>query len=99
MLTQAHVYIKGDVIGAGFRGWIRIQSKLIGVNGWVRDCFEKPEVFGASGGVEAVFQGEEKKVEEMIEAVHSGPAVAHVHDVEVMWQEPKDIFEVMEIRK
>ncbi|MEN9328474.1 MAG: hypothetical protein RI947_1282 [Candidatus Parcubacteria bacterium] len=99
MLTQAHVYIKGDVIGAGFRAWIRIQAKMIGVNGWVRDNFERPEIFGKSGGIEAVFQGDEKKVEEIVEAVKQGPAIAHVVDVEVIWQDPKDIFETLEIRK
>lgn len=50
MLKQAHVYIKGDVIGVGFRAWTKIQAKFIPVTGWVRNNFENPHIFGKSGG-------------------------------------------------
>ncbi|PIV70970.1 acylphosphatase, partial [Candidatus Roizmanbacteria bacterium CG17_big_fil_post_rev_8_21_14_2_50_39_7] len=29
-MKQVHVYIKGDVIGVGFRAWTKIQAKMIG---------------------------------------------------------------------
>ncbi|MFH0773114.1 MAG: acylphosphatase, partial [bacterium] len=45
-MKQVHVYIKGDVIGVGFRAWTKIQAKIIGVNGWVRNVFEHPNKFG-----------------------------------------------------
>ena len=99
MMTQTHTYIKGDVIGVGFRAWVKIQAKIVGVNGWVRNNHERPEIFGPSGGVEAVFQGEEEHVEKMVTLVQEGPPIAHVVDVEVMWQDPKEIFETFEIRK
>ena len=99
MNTQAHVYIKGDVIGVGFRAWTKIQTKLTGgVNGWIRNTHDKEEVFGRGGGVEAVFQGEESAVKKMIEIVKTGPPIAHVEEVEVMWQDPKEVFESFEIR-
>jgi len=99
MLKQAHIYIKGDVIGVGFRAWTKIQAKVIGVAGWVRNNFEKPEVFGPGGGVEALVQGEESKVEQIVEIIKQGPSVSRVDDVEIIWQEPKEIFEGFEIRK
>ncbi len=99
MLKQAHVYIKGDVIGVGFRAWVKIQSKFIKVFGWIRNNHENSHVFGSSGGVEAVFQGEVDQVEEMLKKVKEGPSVSRVDDVEIFWQEPKEIFEVFEIRK
>ena len=99
MLKQAHLYIKGDVIGVGFRAWIKIQSKIIGVTGWVRNNFEDPHVFGTSGGVEALIQGEVKKVEEMVELIKRGPPIARVDDVEIFRQDPKEMFEGFEIRK
>lgn len=99
MLKQVHVYIKGDVIGVGFRAWTKIQTKLIPVTGWIRNNFENPHIFGISGGVELVFQGEPEKIEEILQKIKEGPSVSRVDDVEIFWQEPKEIFEKFEIRK
>lgn len=99
MLKQVHLYIKGDVIGVGFRAWTKIQAKIVGVHGWVRNVYDKPEVYGVGGGVEALVQGEEEKVNKMLEVLKNGPSVSRVDDVEVMWQEPKEIFEGFEISK
>ncbi len=99
MLTQAHLYIKGDVIGVGFRAWCKIQAKMVGVSGWVRNVYDRPEVFGVSGGVEAVFQGEEERINKIIELVKQGPPVSRVDETEVFWEDPKEIFEGFEIRK
>jgi acylphosphatase len=98
-MKQVHVYIKGDVIGVGFRAWTKIQAKMGRVSGWVRNVFEHPDKFGSGGGVEAVFQGEDVLVEEMVEKIKEGPPVSRVDDVEVYFQEPKEIFEGFEIRK
>lgn len=97
-MKQAHVYIKGDVIGVGFRAWTTIQAKQLGVYGWVRNVFHRPELFGPGGGVEAVFQGEDVHVEEMIEVVKTGSPVSRVDDVEVYIQKPKETFARFEIR-
>ncbi|MDO8609677.1 MAG: acylphosphatase [bacterium] len=99
MLKQVHLYIKGDVIGVGFRAWTKIQAKIIGVSGWVRNNFEKTDVFGTNGGVEAVIQGEEHKVIEMLDILKKGPPISRVEDMEIIHQEPKEIIEGFEIRK
>lgn len=99
MLKQAHLYIKGDCIGVGFRAWTKIQAKINGVTGWVRNNFEKPELFGPGGGVEALVQGDEEKVEKMVNIINQGPSIARVDDVEIIWQEAKEIFEGFEIKK
>lgn len=99
MLKQAHLYIKGDVIGVGFRAWAKIQAKMIGVTGWVRNNFERPEIFGPSGGVETQIQGEEEKVVIMIEALKKGPSVSRVDDVEIFQTDPKEVFDAFEIKK
>jgi acylphosphatase len=98
MMTQAHVYIKGEVIGVGFRAWTKIQAKIAGVKGWIRNTHDKEDIFGAGGGVEAVFQGEQENVDKMIEILKKGSSISHVEEVEVMWQEPKELFEIFEIR-
>lgn len=99
MLKQVRLYIKGDVIGVGFRAWTKIQAKLLGVKGWVRNVYDKPEIFGSFGGVEAVIQGEEEKVNQMIELLKKGPPVAHVEQVEILNETPKEIFDNFEIIK
>jgi len=91
MLKQAHLYIKGDVIGIGFRAWTKIQGKIIGVTGWVKNNEE--------GFVEAVVQGDEEKVNQMVETVKRGPPVSRVEDVEIYWQDPKEVFEEFSIVK
>lgn len=99
MLKQARIYIKGDVIGVGFRAWTKIQAKIVGISGWVKNVHDKTEVFGPGGGVETFIQGDEKKVEEMIDLIKKGPPVSRVDDIEVFWEDPKEIFEGFEIRK
>lgn len=91
MLKQVHLYIKGDVIGVGFRAWTKIQSKIIGVTGWIRNV--------ESNFVESQIQGEEEKIKQIIELIKKGPPVSHVSDVQIFWQEPKEIFDTFEIRK
>ena len=99
MLKLVHLYIKGDVIGVGFRAWTKIQAKIIGVSGWVRNVYDKPEIYGVGGGVETVIQGEEEKVNKTLNLVRRGPPVSHVENVEIFWEEPKEMFDGFEIRK
>lgn len=99
MLKQVHLYIKGDVIGVGFRAWTKIQAKIVGVNGWVRNVHDKPDVFDVGGGVEAVIQGNEEKVDQIIEIIKTGPPVARVTDIEILPQDVKEIIDGFDIRK
>lgn len=99
VLKQAHLYIKGDVIGVGFRAWTKIQAKLTGVFGWVRNVYERTEVFGIGGGVEVVIQGEEEKVVKMVEKIKKGPPISSIEEVKVFWEDPKEIFEEFTIKE
>lgn len=91
MLKQAHLYIKGDVIGVGFRAWTKIQAKITGVTGWVRNHQD--------GFVEAIVQGNEDKVNSIVESLKKGPPVSRVDDVEVYFQDAKEIYDSFEIKK
>ncbi len=99
MLKQVHLYIKGDVIGVGFRAWTKIQAKINEVSGWVRNVYNKPEVFGPGGGVEAVIQADEEKINKMVDLIKEGPPIARIDNVETMWQDVNEILEGFEIRK
>jgi acylphosphatase len=99
MLKQVRVYIKGEVIGVGFRAWTKIQAKILGVNGWVRNVYDRPEIFGAVGGVEVLAQGEEEKIEKFLTLLKQGPPISRVDEVEIINEDPKEVFHGFEIKK
>lgn len=98
-MVQVHVFIKGEVIGVGFRAWTKIQAKIHNVKGWVRNNFERHDVFGIHGGVEAVLQGKEDSVNKMLEILRKGSPISRVDDIEVYHQQAKEVFQLFEIKK
>jgi acylphosphatase len=79
-LKRAHVRITGDVQGVGFRYDARARSRSLDVAGWIHNA--------PDGSVEAVFEGDDERVESMIDWCRRGPLGARVDDVEVSWEEP-----------
>jgi acylphosphatase len=73
---RARVIIHGFVQGVAFRASTRNQAERLGIGGWVRNL--------SDGTVEALFEGELKKVEEMVAWCHRGPLGAHVTEVEIV---------------
>lgn len=84
MHVRAHVYISGRVQGVFFRSSAEDKALELGVKGWLRNLRD--------GRVEAIFEGEKEKVEEMIRWCHKGPPYARVTNVEVEWEEYKGEF-------
>lgn len=72
---RAHLEISGLVQGVYFRYSASEEAAGLGVTGWVRNL--------PNGNVEAVIEGEEAKVEQMIKWCGRGPAPARVDKVEV----------------
>lgn len=97
MLKQVFVRVKGHVIGVGFRAWVSIQAKKLKLNGWVRNVYDQPDVFGLLGGVEALFQGEEEDISKIYEVLKNGPG--HVEEIETIPQVVKEIFSSFKIIK
>jgi acylphosphatase len=89
-MKRAHIYIYGDVINVGFRAWTVRNAEKLGLKGWVRNFDERT--------VEAIFEGGEGKVKEMIELCRRGPEVSWVEKMEVKWEEVEEEFENFEIR-
>jgi acylphosphatase len=75
MKIRAHVVVDGRVQGVFFRATTREEATMKGVNGWVRNLHD--------GKVEAVFEGEENSVEELIDFCRRGPPAANVIDIRV----------------
>ncbi len=90
MKTNIHVLISGRVQGVWFRVNTKQKAEQLGLKGWVRNT--------DNGCVEAVFQGDEKKVNEMINWCHQGPPLAKVEKVDVTKKQSIDIFEDFSIK-
>jgi acylphosphatase len=80
MIRRAHVHAHGRVQGVYFRQGTVEQARERGLNGWVRN--------NPDGSVEAVFEGDGRLVEEMVEWCGRGPAAAKVERLEVDWESP-----------
>lgn len=73
---RVHVYISGRVQGVGYRYSTFSQAQSLGLTGWVRNTPDRR--------VEAVFEGDENIVEEMISWCKKGPSMAFVSDIEIL---------------
>ncbi|MHB9286123.1 acylphosphatase [Halobacteriales archaeon Cl-PHB] len=79
--TRVHVFVSGTVQGVFFRATTRDEAQTRSVDGWVRNLDD--------GRVEAVFEGPEADVEEMVEFCHTGSEAARVEDVAVDYEQPQ----------
>lgn len=71
------ILIAGRVQGVGYRDWMVVRARRLGVAGWVRNRTD--------GLVEAVVAGEEAAVEEMLRACRRGPMGAEVVSITEEW--------------
>jgi len=78
MKSKVHVIISGRVQGVWFRASTKNKAEQLGIKGWVRNT--------PDGNVEAVFEGDEKVIEEMLEWCNHGPPLAKVDNVQVKKQ-------------
>ena len=72
-MKRVHVYISGRVQGVFFRAETQRTAKGFNLTGWVRNI--------ADGRVEALFEGEDTNVDNMIKWCHIGPPAARVDEV------------------
>lgn len=74
-----HLLISGRVQGVFFRANTLDKARHLELTGWVKNCYD--------GKVEAVFEGEEQKLDQVIAWCRQGPSYALVQDVQVTWEE------------
>ncbi len=72
-IRTVQVRVEGRVQGVGFRAYVEARALELGLVGWVRNRRD--------GTVEAVLQGSEEAVEDMLELCRQGPPAAVVTDV------------------
>ena len=83
-LVRAHVFIFGSVQGIGFRYSTKHKADALGLKGWVRNYLDY---------VEAVFEGPEDRVKEIVEWCRKGPPTARVDKFEVKFEKYTGEFE------
>lgn len=88
-MRRVHVIISGDVHNVGFRSWTKHRAQQLGLKGWVRN--------NKDGTVEAVFEGEDHKIEEVLEDCKRGPPGSYVEKVEILEEKLRKEFEEFSI--
>jgi acylphosphatase len=88
--VRAHVWVNGRVQGVFFRSETQEEARKRGVKGWVRNL--------PDGRVEAVFEGEETLVNELIEFCKRGPPGAKVTSIKVVMENYTGEFKDFVIR-
>ena len=69
----------------------KTKAKLLKINGWVKNTKD--------GGVEAVFEGDSDRVDEMVEFMRKGPDGAVITDIRADEQPFRAEFTDFEIRQ
>lgn len=77
--VRATVRIRGRVQGVSFRYYTARQARLQQVTGWVRNL--------PSGEVEAVLEGPETSVRQVLDWCRRGPEQARVEEILIDWEE------------
>lgn len=88
-LKRAHVTVKGRVQMVGYRFFTQRNARELGLKGWVKN--------NDDGSVEAVIEGDEMKIKELIERMKKGPLLAKVESIDVEWEDSNDEFQDFEI--
>lgn len=87
--VRVRVLVSGLVQGVWFRAATQQQARAQGVRGWVRNLDD--------GRVEAVFEGPEGAVDELVAFVRVGPEPARVDRIERVDERPRGEDEGFEI--
>ena len=74
-MKKLNIVITGKVQGVGFRYWLYQIANEKNVYGWVKNI--------NTNEVEAIFLGEEKKVDEIIKLCRKGPTSSNVVSVKI----------------
>ncbi len=77
--VRARVIVEGRVQGVFFRSHTEEIASKLGVMGWVRNRRD--------GSVEALFEGDKKKVDQILQWCHRGPSEARVTNVHTTWED------------
>lgn len=75
-MKRVHVYISGRVQGVCFRAITQRTALNLKLTGWVRNMDD--------GRVEALLEGEDAAVDQMVAWCRTGPPAARVDDIDII---------------
>ena len=90
MEITARLTAKGLVQGVGYRYYVLVQGRRLGLSGYVRNL--------PNGDVEVVAEGERGRIEDLISACKAGPRAAHVTDLSIEWSKYESRYQGFEVR-
>lgn len=90
-MQTKRVFISGKVQGVYFRDNTRNRALELGVSGWVRNL--------PDGRVEALFQGENENIKEMVEWCWKGSPMSKVETVQVKTLPSNKKYEGFDIKE
>jgi acylphosphatase len=76
--VRVRVVVEGRVQGVFFRHHTQEMAFKLGVKGWVKNRRD--------GRVEAIFEGDPERVDQIIQWCHRGPSEARVIKVYLTWE-------------
>ena len=72
---RVRLFVTGKVQGVFFRQTLKVMAKKNNIFGWVKNLKD--------GRVESILEGDEEKINKLIEWAHDGPANSRVEHVEI----------------
>ena len=87
---RIHIFISGKVQGVFFRDSVLKRAERLKVFGWIQNL--------ENGVVEAVFEGDKDKVEEIIKWMRKGPLLAKVREIDIDEQKYTGDFKDFQIK-
>jgi len=88
--VRAHIFVSGQVQRVFFRQATKEKADELEIFGWVRNL--------PDDRVEAIFEGDEDRVEEMVKWSRRGPRFAKVENLIVGWENYTGEFKTFEKR-
>ena len=77
-----HLIVSGRVQGVFFRDNTRRKATELGLKGYAKNL--------PDGNVEVIAQGDEEKLNELIEFIKQGPGIAKVENIKINHKEPEN---------
>jgi acylphosphatase len=79
--ASLHVVVCGRVQGVGYRDFVYMRARFLGLRGYVRNL---PDM----RSVEVVAEGDRVSLEQLLDHLREGPRGARVDDLDLTWGEP-----------
>ena len=90
MIKRVILKIHGRVQMVMYRDSTQRKAKKLGLVGWVGN---KPD-----GTVKIIVEGEERKLEKLIDWCYNGPMLAKVNKIDIEWEKITGQFDKFEIK-